>query len=141
VALATHQEIDRHNIYQSSILAMLRAVEKLQGTPDYILVDGMKLPGTSIPHEKIIQGDAKSQSIAAASIIAKVTRDNLMQEYHQQWPQYGFDSHKGYATPQHLEALKQHGPCPIHRLSFEPIKSTYSKSLSLEFDFMHHEQC
>lgn len=131
IASATHQEIDKHNIYQSSMLAMLRAVEKLQQKPDYLLVDGMKLPASATPHEKIIKGDAKSQSIAAASILAKVTRDHLMDEYHRQWPQYGFDKHKGYATPQHLAALKAFGPCPIHRMNFEPIKSTYSKSVDL----------
>jgi ribonuclease HII len=134
IASASHQEIDQHNIYQSSILAMLRAVESLPQKPDYLLVDGMKLPGMSIPCEKIVAGDSKSQSIAAASVLAKVTRDRLMKEYHLQWPQYGFDKHKGYGTPQHLEALKTHGPCLIHRLTFEPLKSALQKQQKQEQD-------
>ncbi len=117
------QIIDLINIYQATIQAMLQAVEKLPSPPDYILVDGMRLPHPSIPCEKIIKGDALSQSIAAASIIAKETRDRLMHGYHAQWPDYGFDQHKGYGTPQHLEAIERHGPCPIHRMTFAPFSA------------------
>lgn len=101
---------------------MLQAVAALSVIPEYLLVDGMKLPHPKIPSQGIIKGDALSQSIAAASIIAKVTRDRMMLEYHAQWPQYGFDRHKGYGTPQHLQALDKYGPCPIHRMSYEPLQ-------------------
>jgi|688.fasta_scaffold28305_7 ribonuclease HII len=120
IGIIPHEEIDKINIYRATILAMLQAIEQLSQRPDYLLVDGLKLPHPTIPAQKIIQGDAKSQSIAAASILAKVTRDELMCNFHQQWPVYGFDKHKGYATPQHLEAIDQHGLCPIHRKSFAP---------------------
>lgn len=113
-------EIDRINIYQATIIAMQQAVERLPCYPDYLLVDGMQLPH-DIPVLKIIKGDTLSQSIAAASIIAKVTRDAMMKEYHMQWPQYGFANHKGYSTAAHLAALAEHGPCPIHRRSFAPV--------------------
>jgi ribonuclease HII len=115
-------EIDRINIYQATIVAMQHAVGGLSCRPDYLLVDGMKLPH-DIPVLKIIKGDALSQSIAAASIIAKVTRDAMMEEYDKQWPQYGFAKHKGYGTAAHLAALAEHGPCPIHRRSFAPISA------------------
>lgn len=114
--------VDSINIYQATIQAMLEAVGHLQTTPDLLLVDGMQLPHPKIPVQKIIQGDSLSYCIAAASIIAKVTRDRLMQDYHRQWPEYGFDQHKGYGTEKHLQALQIHGPCPIHRRSFEPVK-------------------
>ncbi len=119
-------EIDRINIFQATIVAMQAAVNQLSKTPDYLLVDGLQLPH-AIPALKIIKGDTLSQSIAAASVIAKVTRDGLMDEYHKQWPQYGFAKHKGYGTPGHVSALAEHGPCPIHRFSFEPVKSPHSK--------------
>jgi ribonuclease HII len=125
VGMASHEDIDRINIYQATIQAMLQAIAALAQTPDFLLVDGLKLPHPLIPCQKIIGGDALSQSIAAASIIAKVTRDRLMTDYHAQWPQYGFDHHKGYSTRAHLEALARHGPCPIHRKSFEPICSSF----------------
>lgn len=116
-------EIDRINILQATIQAMLQALRNLKNQPDILLVDGLKLPHTSIPCEKIIGGDGKSQSIAAASIIAKETRDRIMFELDAKFPQYGFAQHKGYGTAQHLEALTSHGPCEIHRFSFEPVKS------------------
>lgn len=120
VGVISPQEIDSINIYQATILAMLKAIAALALKPDHILVDGMLLK-IEASTEKVIGGDAKSLSIAAASIIAKETRDNLMREYHVNWPQYGFDRHKGYGTPQHLLAIEHHGPSPIHRLSFAPI--------------------
>lgn len=118
-------EIDRVNIYQATILAMWQAIHQLSARPDCLLVDGMNLPNSSVPCVKIIKGDQLSLSIAAASIIAKETRDRLMRNYHQQWPVYGFEQHKGYGTAQHLAALEQHGPCPIHRYSFDPLKTRY----------------
>jgi ribonuclease HII len=135
VGIVSHQEIDRINIYQATIVAMLQAIAGLPCKPDFLLVDGLQLPHPTIPCQKIIQGDCKSHSIAAASIIAKVTRDRMMVALHQQWPSYGFDQHKGYATRQHVEAIKKWGPCPIHRLSFEPIKSLFSREKQLSFDF------
>lgn len=135
VGIISQGDIDRVNIYQATILAMLQAVRGLASVPDYLLVDGLKLPHPTIPCLKIIQGDTLSQSIAAASIIAKVTRDRLMVEYDRQWPHYGFKNHKGYATPKHLAALEEHGPCPLHRFTFEPIKASRPQSEELTFAF------
>lgn len=114
--------IDQINIYQATIQAMLQAIAQLQPDPDMLLVDGLKLPHAYIECEKIIQGDSKSMSIAAASILAKVTRDRIMCEYHEKFPEYGFHQHKGYGTERHMEALLKHGPCEIHRFSFEPVR-------------------
>lgn len=122
VGIISPEEIDRINIYQATIQAMWQAVDQLSVSPDYLLIDGMALIHASIPCLKIIKGDQLSLSIAAASIIAKETRDRLMRSYHEQWPAYGFDQHKGYGTERHLEALDRHGPCPIHRYTFEPVK-------------------
>jgi ribonuclease HII len=123
VGMIEADEIDRLNIYQATIHAMWKAIDQLAILPDCLLVDGLGLPHPLLPCRKIIKGDQLSLSIAAASIIAKETRDRLMRAYHQQWPFYGFDQHKGYGTSQHLEALERHGPCPIHRHSFDPIKT------------------
>lgn len=113
--------IDSLNILQATLKAMHIAVANLSKTPDFLLVDGSQFSHPTIPFQKIVKGDSLSHSIAAASIVAKETRDRLMVGYHQQWPQYGFAQHKGYGTPEHLAALKEHGPCPIHRFSFEPV--------------------
>ncbi len=123
IGMVSHDEIDRINIYQATLVAMLQAIEGLKSLPDLLLVDGMPLPHPTIPCRKIVQGDALVHVIAAASVLAKVTRDRLMLEFHQLWPQYGFDQHKGYGTPRHLEAIEKYGPCPIHRHSYEPLKS------------------
>ncbi|MBB63822.1 MAG: ribonuclease HII [Waddliaceae bacterium] len=123
VGIADHHLIDDINIYQATIQAMLRAVDALSPQADYLLVDGLQLPHPLIKGEKIIKGDSKSLSIAAASIIAKVTRDRMMLEYDAQWPEYGFAKHKGYGTAAHRKAIEELGPCPIHRMSFEPLKS------------------
>lgn len=123
VGIVSCEEIDQINILQASIRAMIQAVNQLTSPPDYLLVDGLQLPHQSIPSQKIIRGDALSFAIAAASIIAKETRDEIMKTYHEQWPSYGFDSHKGYGTRAHMEAIMRNGPCPIHRKTFEPIKS------------------
>lgn len=122
VGVICQSEIDRINIFQATICAMLQAVAGLSLIPDYLLVDGLQLPHPRIPSLKLIKGDAISQSIAAASVIAKVTRDRFMVENDARWPQYGFKKHKGYGTPQHLAALAEHGPCPLHRFSFAPVK-------------------
>ena len=114
-------EIDSLNILKSTHAAMLRAAEGLDPRPDFCLIDGLDVPGFSLPSEGIVKGDSKSFSIAAASILAKVSRDRLMLKYAALYPEYGFERHKGYGTRQHLEALRKHGPCPIHRKSFAPV--------------------
>lgn len=119
-------EIDQLNILEATRLAMRRALEQLVPPPDYVLIDAVSLPGVSIPIRPIIKGDALSISIAAASIVAKVTRDRLMVSYHDTFPEYGFLSHKGYGTAEHLERLAYHGPCSIHRRSFAPVKLAMS---------------
>ncbi|MBA3957902.1 MAG: ribonuclease HII [Parachlamydiaceae bacterium] len=119
VGIVSHQEIDQINILQATIKAMLQAIQALVMSPDCLLVDGLKLEHPTIPSQKIIKGDSLSHSIAAASVIAKETRDRLMVEEDKKWPQYGFKQHKGYGTPAHVEALKRLGPSPIHRLSFK----------------------
>lgn len=118
IGIISHDLIDQINIFQATVQAMHQALANLPIIPDYLLVDGLKLEYLSILSQKIIKGDQLSQSIAAASIIAKETRDQIMVEYHQQWPHYGFDRHKGYATAFHRNALRLHGPCAIHRLTF-----------------------
>lgn len=122
------ETIDRINILRATHLAMQRAVASLSQKPDYLLIDGNQLPFFEIPSAGIVKGDAKSVSIAAASILAKVTRDRMMTELDVQWPNYGFKQHKGYGTEQHTQAIQKWGPCPIHRRSFEPIKSMLSPS-------------
>lgn len=112
-------EIDQLNILQASLKAMKLAIERLEQKPDFLLVDGNKLPETEIPGEAVVDGDLHCMAIAAASIIAKVTRDQIMVGYHSLYPQYGFDQHKGYGTSAHLAALRLHGPSPIHRRSFK----------------------
>ena len=124
IGIVDHKEIDRINIFQASVKAMLKAVKQLPLKPDHLLVDGLKLPHPKIPTEKIIKGDTLSLSIAGASIAAKVTRDRLMvNEFHKKYPEYGFDRHKGYGTQIHLEALDKHGPCAIHRRSYAPVQN------------------
>jgi ribonuclease HII len=118
VGVVSHEVIDRINIYQASILAMRKAVENLSIVPSIVLADGNSFKHETWRYQNIIDGDAKSITIAAASVIAKVTRDSLMREYHKQFPLYGFDRHKGYGTKLHVEALRQYGMCPIHRRSF-----------------------
>ena len=117
-------EIDQLNILEATRLAMRRALGQLAPFPDYVLIDAVVLPGVRVPARPIIKGDSLSVSIAAASIIAKVTRDRLMAQYHDLFPEYGFLSHKGYGTAEHLERLARHGPCSIHRRSFAPVQET-----------------
>ena len=122
IGLADHKEIDQINILQASLLSMKRAVEALRVTPDYLLVDGKFMVDCNIDQRSVIKGDALSLSIAAASILAKVTRDRIMADCDLQYPEYGFRRHKGYPTKAHKEAILTHGPCPIHRKSFKGVK-------------------
>ncbi|PEJ10267.1 ribonuclease HII [Bacillus wiedmannii] len=126
VGIVSPQMIDEINIYQATKQAMLDAVTNLSCAPEHLLIDAMKLP-TSIPQTSIIKGDAKSISISAASIIAKVTRDRMMKELGEKYPAYGFEQHMGYGTKQHLEAIEAHGVLEEHRKSFAPIKDTIQK--------------
>lgn len=123
VAVIDALVIDQVNILQATFMAMIAAINALAQKPDFLLVDGNQMPPIDIPGQAIIKGDSRSQSIAAASIIAKETRDELMNTYHLQWPQYNFQKNKGYGTEEHLLAIAKYGPCPIHRMSFEPLKS------------------
>jgi ribonuclease HII len=123
VAVASRERIDRMNILRASLWAMSRALAGLPCRPDHVLVDGRDLPpGLPCPGQAIIGGDGLSVSIAAASIVAKVTRDRLMGEMGRAFPEYGFEQHMGYSTPRHFAALELHGPCPHHRQSFAPVR-------------------
>jgi ribonuclease HII len=122
IAEATVEEIDTLNILQATMLAMRRAVEGLRLKPSKVLVDGNRLPVLKMAAEAIVKGDAKVKAISAASILAKVHRDRLCLALHEQHPQYGFDGHKGYPTPEHLAALRVHGACLQHRRSFGPVR-------------------
>lgn len=118
IAYASVAEIEELNILNATMLAMKRAVESLEIKPDFAMIDGNRVPQLSIDSEPIVKGDAKSMSIACASILAKVSRDRLLYDYAKQYPQYGFDKHKGYGTKLHIEMIKEYGPCPYHRMSF-----------------------
>lgn len=123
IAWASVAEIDALNILRASLLAMKRAVEGLPVQPRRVLVDGLHCPDVGVPAQAIVGGDARVRSISAASILAKTERDAEMLRLHERFPQYGFDRHKGYGTPAHVEALRCHGPCALHRAGFEPVKS------------------
>ncbi len=118
IAYASVEEIEELNILNATMLAMKRAVEALEIKPDFVMIDGNRVPKLGIDCESIVKGDAKSMSIACASILAKVSRDRLLYDYAKQYPQYGFDKHKGYGTKLHIEMIKKYGPCPYHRMSF-----------------------
>lgn len=125
IAFADHAEIDEINILQATFLAMERAIAQLSVKPDYALIDGNRQKDFGLPVQTVVHGDSLSASIAAASVLAKVTRDDYMLEMAAQYPQYGFDVHKGYGTKAHYAALTEHGPCPIHRMSF--LKKFYGE--------------
>ena len=123
IAQTDASQIDEINILRATHRAMNEALAKLNPAPQHALVDGRPVKTLRIPQTAIVKGDARSYSIAAASVLAKVTRDRLMLEFDRQWPVYGFAGHKGYGTARHLAALAAHGPCPIHRRSFAPLKA------------------
>lgn len=125
VGFATHQEIDEINILQATFLAMERAIAALQVRPQLALIDGNREKDFAIPVKTVVKGDSRSASIAAASVIAKVTRDDLMLQMAQEYPEYGFEIHKGYGTKAHYEALRNFGPSPIHRMTF--LKKFYGE--------------
>lgn len=127
VASASVAEIDTINILRAALLAMRRAVEGLVQQPQIVLVDGNQRPELTMAVRTVVGGDAKVRAISAASIIAKVYRDRLCMQLHDEHPQYGFDSHKGYSTPEHLSALQAHGACPHHRRSFAPVRSVLDR--------------
>jgi ribonuclease HII len=127
IAEASVEEIDRLNILQATMLAMRRAVEGLRLKPRKVLVDGNRVPVLAIAAEAIVKGDAKVKAISAASILAKVHRDRLCLALHEQHPNYGFDSHKGYPTAAHLAALREHGACAQHRRSFGPVREVIER--------------
>jgi len=124
VATMDVETIDRVNIRQATWRAMQSALDQLLPKPEHALVDGLRIKWLPYPHTPLVDGDAKSYSIAAASVLAKVTRDRIMVEFDKQFPGYGFAEHKGYSTPQHYAAITALGPCPIHRRSFAPFKPT-----------------
>lgn len=132
VAYATVEEIERINIFHAAMLAMRRAVQALQVRPEEAWVDGNHCPDLGCHAKAIVDGDALHPVISAASILAKTARDAEMCALHEQFPQYGFDRHKGYATPEHLERLSRHGPCHIHRRGFDPVRAFFEKDLFSE---------
>jgi len=127
VAEASVEEIDRFNILRAALLAMRRAVEGLSEQPSIVLVDGNQRPELTMPVRTVVGGDAKVRAISAASIIAKVYRDRLLRTLHDEHPEYGFDGHKGYSTPEHLAALREHGACRHHRRSFAPVRDVMDR--------------
>lgn len=122
IGVADVEEVDRLNVYRAALQAMRRAVLELALAPDFLVVDARHVPGLSMPQLPLVDGDARSYSVAAASILAKVHRDTIMREYDKQYPQYGFAQNSGYGTRGHLAALQHYGPCPIHRKSFAPVR-------------------
>ena len=130
-AFVDAKTIDRVNIYQATINGMYESIFGLEQEPQAVLIDAVKLENLPMPSQSIIKGDAKSASIAAASIIAKVNRDRLMDEYDKKYPEYGFAHNRGYGTKAHIEAIYKYGPSPIHRHSFEPVKSLLSQAVQL----------
>ncbi|MCI9652933.1 MAG: ribonuclease HII [Acholeplasmatales bacterium] len=134
IVFVTEEDVDSLNIYQATKKGMLMAIAGLKNKPDYALIDAMPLGELEIPHNSIIHGDARCASVAAASILAKVTRDEYMEKMDIKYPNYGFKKHKGYGTKAHMQALEKYGPCKIHRKSFAPVSKFYSKQMSISFD-------
>ncbi|SFP43039.1 ribonuclease HII [Variovorax sp. 770b2] len=132
IAQASVEEIDTHNILQATMLAMRRAVEGLRLKPAKVLVDGNRLPTLDVLAEAVVKGDALVKAISAASILAKVHRDRLCEQLHVEFPNYGFAGHKGYGTPEHLEALQRHGACVHHRRSFSPVAAALARTAAGE---------
>lgn len=123
------EEVERVNVLTATLNGMQRSVRALDPVPTLVMVDGNRAPELSCEVRTIIEGDRWVPSISAASILAKVTRDDIMRRYHEEFPQYGFDRHKGYPTPEHLEKLKEFGPCPIHRRTFAPVREVLEPGL------------
>jgi ribonuclease HII len=121
VGIVGERTIDEVNILQATIIAMERALALLSPKPDYLLLDALTLPRVPLPQKPLIKGDCRSHSIAAASILAKVTRDRMMLELHEKYPRYNFQKHKGYGTKEHLALIREHGPCEAHRKTFNPV--------------------
>jgi ribonuclease HII len=132
IAECSHDEIDSINILQATMLAMKRAVEALQTVPTIALIDGNRSPVMAVRCVPIIEGDDKVHAISAASILAKTARDAALVLLHEQYPQYGFDQHKGYSTRLHMERLREHGACPVHRRSFAPVRLALAGEIILE---------
>jgi ribonuclease HII len=144
IAECSHEEIDAINILQATMLAMRRAVEALRTAPTIALIDGNRSPVMSVRCHAIVEGDDKVHAISAASILAKTARDAALVSLHQLYPQYGFDQHKGYGTRMHLERLREHGACPVHRRSFAPVRLALAgevnfDTLPLDFDLADEE--
>ena len=125
IGLASHEEIDEINILQATFLAMRRAIDQLDGKAEFALIDGNRETDFGLPVKTVVKGDSLSANIAAASVLAKVTRDEIMEAMAEEYPQYGFEIHKGYGTKAHYEALRNHGPSPIHRMTF--LKKFYGE--------------
>ena len=132
IAECSHDEIDAINILNATMLAMRRAVEALSMTPTIALIDGNRSPVMAIRCHPIVEGDDKVHAISAASILAKTARDAALVLLHEQYPQYGFDQHKGYSTRMHMERLREHGACPVHRRSFAPVRAALAGEIILE---------
>ena len=135
VAMVDQDEIDRTDILRATWLAMRRAVLGLPRPADFVLVDGNPVQGLPVPSENIVKGDAKSASIAAASILAKTSRDLFMMEAAKQYPQYRFEVHKGYCTKLHTDLIRKYGPCPLHRKTFEPVRSILNPPDTVQGEF------
>lgn len=125
IGLASHEEIDEINILQATFLAMQRAIDQLEGKADFALIDGNREKDFGLPVKTVVKGDSLSANIAAASVLAKVTRDDIMEAMAEEYPQYGFEIHKGYGTKAHYDALRTYGPSPIHRMTF--LKKFYGE--------------
>lgn len=134
IVFVSEADVDLLNIYQATKKGMLEAIRGLEVTPDHVLIDAMPLGELKIPHTSIIHGDARCASVAAASILAKVTRDEFMEKMDVKYPNYGFKKNKGYGTKAHMEALEKYGPCPIHRKTYSPVSKYFSRQLSFNLE-------
>lgn len=139
IAKATLEEIEELNVHYATLLAMKRAIEGLNIKPSKVYVDGVHVPKVSFQVEAVVKGDDLIPAISAASIVAKVARDQAMVDYHKLYPCYGFDSHKGYLTKYHIEALQKHGPCPLHRKTYAPVRNLLASDRYIQGDIFNQE--